>query len=102
MDKPAYVQRLLSNKEYKKYLIKKNKIKEKYSDDLLKVCALGKSKEPYPLEMQEEYKKYIKEIGDLMFKVNGDFQKFTWDDMSTHDKHRQNIRARGKLKTVKY
>ena len=77
---------MLQNKYYKRYLIKKEKIKSKYPPSLWE-NPLTKTK--YSKEEQEMWLKYIKEIGDLMYKKDGWFQKFVWDSICQTTKDRQ-------------
>ena len=42
------------------------------------------------------YQKYLKDIGDLLMKPDGNFQKFIWDIRSENDKLIQERQARGR------
>ena len=90
------LEELKQNKNYLKYWEKKQKIKEKYPQDLWirpngSKNALNKNYNNHHL-----WKKYIKEIGDLLFKPNGDYQKFSWEVLIS-DSHKEIMaqKARG-------
>lgn len=87
-------EQLLSHKEYKKYWNKKQKIKENYNDSIF-YHARGGNDAYYKKGEQQEFREYLKEIGDLMWKPNGSFQKFCWDLINVHEKEQMNRRARG-------
>lgn len=71
-----------ASKDYLRYSIKKDKIKQKYTEDIFPCyTAIGtnySTKRPTQ-KQREDYKKYLKEIADLIFKPNGDYQKFCWN-----------------------
>lgn len=78
---------LRKDKNYSKYNEKKQKIREKYPTDCFPCHIPGGYKMapnlPPTEEQRELYKKYLKEIGDLLFKPNGDYQKFCWEYLTT-------------------
>jgi len=81
---------LLKDKNYSKYNDRKQKIKEKYSEDIFpNHIPEGFSVHPriHPTDKQrKEYLKYLKEIGDLLLKPKGDYQKFCWDYLTSQGK----------------
>ncbi len=67
---------IIKNENYIKYYTEKNKIKSKYPPSLFKV----KSSRDTPTENEvEEFRKYLKEITDLMFSADSHFQNFIWE-----------------------
>lgn len=94
---------LFSDKNYLNYLEKKKLLQEKYN--ITKILHPPKNGRPkkykedevqYTQEEHLIYKEYIKELLDLMYEPDGDFQKFIWDSMSLHDKETQTRTARGR------
>lgn len=83
---------MFENKYYKRYLIKKEKIKSKYPPSLWE-NPLSRTK--YDKEMKEMWLTYLKEISDLMYKKDGWFQKFVWDSFSDSVKDKMEQKARG-------
>ncbi len=79
---------MLENKYYKRYLKNKKKIQSKYPESLWEY-PLSRTK--YNKEEKKMWLKYIKELGDLMYKKNGWFQKFVWDSVCQSTKDRQEI-----------
>ena len=53
---------LLSNEDYKRYYELKQEILKEYP--------------PQKKRTQQEHREYIKRIGDLLWDINGDFQRF--------------------------
>lgn len=94
------LKKLNKNPHYKKYIERKEEIKKKYNPSLWKHYGVELTKKDYVKwyieEAQEEWRNYLKEIADVMFEPDGDFQKFTWDIMSEVDKLTQQRTARGK------
>ena len=79
------------NKFYKKYIVQRDRIREKYTDlDISSNTPRGAPpKEGFPeytIKERNRHRKYLKEIGDLLYKKNGWFQKFVWDIKSETDK----------------
>lgn len=97
---------LLTDDNYKIYNERKQKIRSKYPEDCFPNYIPDGCKTPpkYITSLQrKQYQKYLKEIGNLLFEPGGDYQKFSWDYLTPPaEKKVQAIRARGKLKTVKY
>jgi hypothetical protein len=79
------------NKYYKKYLIQKEKIVSKYSDviDNTPPRSGPVFEPPYTEKERNRHRKYLKEISNLLFKNNGNFQKFMWDTLSEVEKLQQ-------------
>lgn len=75
-----------SNKHYQRYLKRKIKIKSKYDDNLTNARIKNYNK--------EEWAKYLKEIGDLITKPNGAFQKYVWDTLSTVERQNRERKQR--------
>ena len=92
------------NKYFLKYSEQRDKIREKY-EDLFWIDRAGnpaKNARKYTEQDHKRYKKYLKEMGDLMFKPNGWFQKFYWDALSEQDKEIMERKARGRKNTSNY
>ena len=90
---------LLDNKHYNKYYKKKLKINKRYDKRLFEFLNGNNKKgtEWYLESGQEEWRKYCKEVLDLMFQKEGDFQRFTWDIMSNNEVEVMERRARGRI-----
>lgn len=75
------------NEYYMKYVVQRDKIKRKYRDVIVgdRQYQGPPPRGGYPLYSDGErkrHRKYLKEIGDLLYKKNGYFQKFMWDSLS--------------------
>jgi len=79
------------NKYYKKYIIQKEKIVEKYIDviDNSPVRSGPVFEPPYTQKERNRHRKYLKELSNLLFKKNGNFQKFMWDTLTEGEKLQQ-------------
>jgi hypothetical protein len=89
-------EQLLSNKNYRNYLKKKLKIKEKYETHIFPcISGRGYNKKGLTDYQRDEYRKYLKELGDLIWKPNGSFFKFVQDAKPTVEKQQMEMRARG-------
>ena len=92
----------LENKYYKKYLKQKEKIQSKYPNVIVGegeariVEGLVRGKRVYTTEERNKHRKYLKELGDLMYKKGGWFQKFIWDSISVSEKIEMEKKATGK------
>ena len=89
------------SKDYLNYSIKKDKLKEKYSEDIFPNWVPDGRKfitHSTTKEQREGYKQYLKEIGDLLFEPNGDYQKFVWNQLTPPgEREEQERKARGRL-----
>lgn len=85
-NQPKYLVERESNKHWIRFNKQKQKIREKYPQELFEIPAGYKKKEDYPLEQQKLYREYLKEMGDLIHKKDGWYQKFVWDTISESDK----------------
>ena len=83
------------NKYYQKFNKQKQKIKSKYPEELFDIPAEYNKQTHYPLEHQRLYRKYLKEMGDLLHKKDGWHQKFVWDTISESDKEYYERKLRG-------
>lgn len=94
------------NKYFAKYAKQRDLIKEKYKDVIVgntwKPGPLSKNFTPYTDAERSRHRKYLKEIGDLMFKPNGWFQKFYWDNLSENEKIIQERKTRGRKNAKNY
>lgn len=88
---------MLENEHYLNYAKEKEKIKEKYDKRLFESKTRVNDKKWFKEEGRKEWKKYLNEINELMFKQNGDFQKFSWDIMSENERLQQERWARGRM-----
>ena len=89
---------LLKNTNYKKFYTKKKRIQLKYDSRLFEQSTTrppASLKKWYKEEGQEQWRQYLKEITDLLFTNDGDFQEFLWDIISSHDKEIMERKARG-------
>lgn len=71
----------LNNPHYIKYLKQKEKLRKKYDGILVTSSGArrGPQKHIYTKQEKKKYNNWLKDIGDLMFKPKGHFQKFFWD-----------------------
>ncbi|QDP58517.1 MAG: hypothetical protein Unbinned175contig1000_13 [Prokaryotic dsDNA virus sp.] len=74
------------NKHYQRYLKKKMKIRAKYGENLTNPRAKNYNK--------EEWQKYLREIGDLVFQPNGWFQRYMWETLTEVEKQNRERKAR--------
>ena len=73
---------LMSNINYQNYHKKKMKLRTKFDDRLFTIKQGPveiRDKEWFNEEGRKEYRVYLHEMMDLMFKPKGDFHKFSWD-----------------------
>lgn len=98
---PIYLYK--ENKYYKLYNKQKQKIKEKYPPRIFDGTA--KSGRGSMTKLSEEYlagndrelfNQYLKELADLIFQPNGNYQKMVWDTMGEKDKLEMERIARGR------
>ena len=90
---------LLKNTNYKKFRTKKKRIQLKYDSRLFEWHTTrppASVKKWYLEEGQEQWREYLKEISNLIYEQDGDFQKFLWDIISSHDKEIMERKARGR------
>lgn len=66
---------------YKSFAKQKQDIKSKYPSDLF-----NQRKQKYSDEQRNLYQQYIKELLDVIFEKDGNFQQLTWDMMNTVDR----------------
>ena len=92
---------LQSNKHYRKYYKEKQKIKDKYPPNIFLSEGRG-GKRFYEEGEQELYQKYLKELSNVIFQPNGDFQKFSWDALNDVEKLQMERTARGKYTPQTY
>lgn len=81
---PKYTQEhhLINHADYRRYREKRKEITDRYP----------------PLEemSREEYNSCMKQIADLIFQADGDYQKWAWDAMGEQEKLKMERRASGK------
>jgi hypothetical protein len=93
----------MTNKHYRNYYKKKQKILKKYPKDMFAKPTSGAKPLLYDNEkQQEQYRQWCKDILDLLFEPDGDYQKFTWDIMSDNDKETMERKARGRKWSYNY
>tara|TARA_A100001201_G_scaffold142790_1_gene142014 strand:- start:4136 stop:4465 length:330 start_codon:yes stop_codon:yes gene_type:complete len=95
----------MTNKGYSRYHKQKLKIQKKYDERLFNWSSSRESKQTkdwFKEEGQEEWRRYIKEISDIMFEPAGNFQQFTWDILSKTEQEYRDRKARGKLDKQNY
>jgi len=89
-----------ASEDYLKYWEKKQELKSKYPKNTFPNSAKGfkANNKPATEEEREDYKKYLKEIGDLLFQPEGDYQNFVWNHLTSENEREQmERRARGRL-----
>ena len=82
---PKYLVEREDNKYWIRFNKEKQKIKSKYPAELFEIPKEHKN-HYYPIEHQRLYREYLKEMGDLIHKKEGWFQKFIWDTISESDR----------------
>lgn len=87
---------LMTNQNYRNYNKKKEKLINKYPSNLFAKPSSGPKPEDYPQEQRDNWKNWCKDILDLMFEPDGDFQKFTWDILSEQEKLSRERKSRGR------
>lgn len=89
------------NEWYKKFELQKEELKKKYPQDIFLDSenneTVLKNKEYLKSNNHKLFKEYIKELTDLMFEPNGNFQQMVWDTMAEVDKLEMERKARGHL-----
>ena len=90
----------INNENYLKYKKIKEQIKSKYPQHIFEHQSAGAPKkstyEKYKVEGHDEFKKYIKEIADLLLQPDGDFQKFVWDLLPEYELIRMDRLVKGR------
>jgi hypothetical protein len=86
----------MTNAHYRNYDKKKESIKKKYPKSIFKKPSLGRTVDVYTDEERKLYQAYLKELTDLLFEPDGDYQKFTWEILSEQDKMIMERKARGR------
>ena len=93
MSKPSInnLQELLDNENYKNFYNHKKQIQSKYDERLFHWVDLSGRpqkdlKKWYLEEGYKQWREYLKEIGDIIFKPDSDYQKFIWDIVPKHMK----------------
>jgi hypothetical protein len=93
---------LMKNKNYKRYDEKKQELKNKYDEQLFINSTPGRGEIPYSAEERKQHKKYLEKICSILIEPNGDYQKFTWDIMSSHDLLMQERKTRRRINDSQY
>ena len=96
---------LLKNEHYKIFFKKKQELKSKYPDVIWEIPPIGQPKKYQKEKDAQEYinyyrklhQEYLRELSDLMFQPEGEFQQFTSDIMSETDKLYQERNSRERL-----
>lgn len=101
---PKYLVEREDNKYWIRFNKEKQKIKSKYPAELFDIPAEYNKQKHYPLEHQRLYRKYLKEMGDLLHKKDGWYQKFIWDTVSESEKehYERKLRVMSKEKIQYY
>jgi hypothetical protein len=92
-------------KEYRDYLKEKKVIQKKYpSKPWNNIPKRGPRKivEPFDEKWWAELQSYKKEMLDLLFTPNGNFQQFTWQLLSEKEDAERENRARGFRRSIYY
>ena len=99
---PAYEYK--NNEYYIKYNKEKQLLKEKYPPEIFQrpatsgrsVKGIYKLKEDYIQNEQPLHRQYLKELADLIFQPNGNYQQFTWDIMGEVERLEMERKSRGR------
>ena len=90
----------LDNKHYLKYKKQKQRIVDKHPNITFYRKTTGPSIDyNWTEDERQEWKKYIKQIADLILKPNGEFQKFFWDIEPDSTKNRREFLLKKKKST---
>ena len=79
------------NQYYKLYEQEKENIKLKYPSHIF-----DSKNKSYTKEDREQHLQYLKELADLIFTPNSNYQKLTWDIMGEAERNEMEKRARGR------
>ena len=90
------IEDLLENVHYKKYTKQKLKLREKYDATLFNIGMDGTRNTIATPEEQKQYKKYIKELMDIILKSNSHYQKFIWSTLPISEANIREKRANPK------
>ena len=97
------LEELKENKDYLKYWEKKQKIKEKYPQELWNRPSGSKNTLNKNYNNHHLWKEYLKEIADLLLEPNGDYQKFSWEELIPPGERKiMEYKARGSNRESKY
>lgn len=99
-----------NNKHYIKFTKKKEDIKKNYPPDIFDLKPTSGRTSKYIDAYNKEYvdkhrslhKEYLKELADLIFQPNGEFQEFTWDMISEKNQLDMQRIARGRKLSKSY
>ena len=78
------------NKYYKLFREEREKIKSKYPPHLF-----DESVKKYGEGDRELFQQFLKEIADIIFEPNSNYQEFTWDIMGEQEKEIMKRKAEG-------
>ena len=89
------------NKYYKLYIQEKEKIRSKYPEEIFDKAVSGRNtireyKEYLDKGHRKIHQQYLKELADLIFTPDGNYQQFTWDIMGEAEKLEMKRKAEGR------
>lgn len=89
------------NQYYKLFIEEKEKLKSKYPEEIFTENMSGKNTQKVFNEYLKEghrelHLQYLKELADIIFQTDGNFQKFTWDTIGEVEQMEMERRARGR------
>lgn len=95
------------NENYKKYLIQKEEIKKKYPSHIFEQPGSRiPSKKVFQQYIdsgdRELHQQYLKELADLIFEPNGNFQHMVWDIIPETELIEMERRSRGRIGNGEY
>lgn len=94
-------ERMRKNPHYEKFYQEREELKKRYDENLL-THSSGEKKAAIEFERYinsdeiNQYRQYLKELTDLIFQPNGNFQHFIWDIVSEVEKEEMERKARGR------
>lgn len=96
-----------NNPHYIKFNEQKEDIKKKYPHQIFNRPVSGRDtlkeyKEYLQNGDRQIHKEYLKELADLIFKPDGEFQQLSWDMIGEVERLEMERRARGKLYSSDY
>lgn len=105
---PAYEYK--NNPHYIKFTELKERIKQKYPQEIFELSdytgksikQINKETREYEEKYRHLHLQYLRELADLIFQPDGEFQLLTWDMISEVEQKEMERRARGRKMSRDY
>lgn len=95
MLKIKFLEERLKNKHYQRFYKQKQKLRSKYPPIIFPDYDERKYKRRATKEERILYREYLTELSKLIFRPDGDYQKFCWETLSVVEKREMENKARG-------